>query len=135
MTAPRGCGYDPFPEFTYKMIAYAYWMFCSAGRWPLTKIKASGSALRKAFPSSDWMLGLGRLRSGSGAHAADSAGRGGYPPHRPHQLQHYRAAGDCVFSSLQTIPAYPSGGGSFTVASENLGREVGLFAAAALVID
>src|SRR5215469_14600317 len=39
------------------------------------------------------------------------------------------------FSYLQTIPAYPSGGGSYTVASENLGRGVGLFAAAALMID
>jgi amino acid transporter len=39
------------------------------------------------------------------------------------------------FSYLQTIPAYPSGGGSYTVASENLGRGPGLFAAAALMID
>jgi amino acid transporter len=39
------------------------------------------------------------------------------------------------FSYLQTIPAYPSGGGSYTVASENLGRQTGLFAAAALMID
>jgi amino acid transporter len=39
------------------------------------------------------------------------------------------------FSYLQTIPAYPSGGGSYTVASENLGRGTGLFAAAALMID
>ena len=40
-----------------------------------------------------------------------------------------------MFSYLQTVPAYPSGGGSLTVASENLGREVGLFGAAALMID
>ena len=39
------------------------------------------------------------------------------------------------FSYLQTIPAYPSGGGSYTVASENLGRGAGLLAAAALMID
>ena len=39
------------------------------------------------------------------------------------------------FSYLQTIPAYPSGGGSYTVAGENLGREAGLLAAAALMID
>src|SRR5215469_14899527 len=39
------------------------------------------------------------------------------------------------FSYLQTIPAYPSGGGSYTVASENLGRQTGLLAAAALMID
>src|SRR5579875_481626 len=39
------------------------------------------------------------------------------------------------FSYLQTIPAYPSGGGSYTVASENLGANYGLVAGAALMID
>jgi len=39
------------------------------------------------------------------------------------------------FSYRQTIVAYPNGGGSFTVASENLGDNAGLFAAAALMID
>ncbi|MBV9507993.1 MAG: APC family permease [Acidobacteriia bacterium] len=39
------------------------------------------------------------------------------------------------FSYLQTIPAYPSGGGSYTVASQNLGSGAGLLAAAALMID
>jgi amino acid transporter len=38
-------------------------------------------------------------------------------------------------SYLQTIDAYPHGGGSYTVASENLGASAGLFAAAALMID
>src|SRR5690349_22141564 len=38
-------------------------------------------------------------------------------------------------SYLQTIPAYPQGGGSFTVAKENLGRFAGLLAASALSID
>ena len=38
-------------------------------------------------------------------------------------------------SYLQTIDAYPHGGGSYTVASENLGDKAGLFAAAALIID
>jgi amino acid transporter len=38
-------------------------------------------------------------------------------------------------SYRQTIEAYPNGGGSFTVASENLGDRAGLFAAAALMID
>jgi len=38
-------------------------------------------------------------------------------------------------SYRQTITAYPNGGGSFTVASENLGDHAGLFAAAALMID
>ncbi len=39
------------------------------------------------------------------------------------------------FSYRQTIEAYPNGGGSFTVASENLGDRAGLVAAAALMID
>jgi amino acid transporter len=39
------------------------------------------------------------------------------------------------FSYRQTIAAYPEGGGSYTVASENLGTYPGLLAAAALMID
>jgi amino acid transporter len=38
-------------------------------------------------------------------------------------------------SYRQTIEAYPQGGGSYTVASENLGEGPGLLAAAALMID
>ena len=43
--------------------------------------------------------------------------------------------GIVYFSYRQTITAYPQGGGSYTVASENLGRWPGLLAAAALMID
>ena len=39
------------------------------------------------------------------------------------------------FSYRQTIEAYPQGGGSYTVATENLGENAGLLAAAALMID
>ena len=39
------------------------------------------------------------------------------------------------FSYQQTITAYPQGGGSYTVATENLGVGAGLLAAAALMID
>jgi amino acid transporter len=39
------------------------------------------------------------------------------------------------FSYRQTIEAYPTGGGSYTVARENLGQKAGLLAAAALMID
>jgi amino acid transporter len=39
------------------------------------------------------------------------------------------------FSYRQTIAAYPNGGGSFTVAKENLGERAGLIAAAALLLD
>jgi amino acid transporter len=40
-----------------------------------------------------------------------------------------------ALSYAQTIPAYPRGGGSYTVARENLGPTLGLIAAAALLID
>ena len=39
------------------------------------------------------------------------------------------------FSYRQTIAAYPHGGGSYTVAKENLGTTAGLLAAAALMLD
>jgi len=40
-----------------------------------------------------------------------------------------------AFSYRQTVRAYPSGGGSYTVARENLGALAGLTAAAALMVD
>jgi len=43
--------------------------------------------------------------------------------------------GIVYFSYRQTMQAYPQGGGSYTVASENLGTGAGLLAAAALMID
>ncbi len=39
------------------------------------------------------------------------------------------------FSYRQTIAAYPNGGGSYTVAGENLGPVVGLLAGSALMVD
>jgi len=39
------------------------------------------------------------------------------------------------FSYRQTIDTYPHGGGSYTVASQNLGEGAGLLAAGALMID
>ena len=43
--------------------------------------------------------------------------------------------GIVYFSYRQTIMAYPRGGGSYTVASENLGTKAGLLAAASLMVD
>ena len=40
-----------------------------------------------------------------------------------------------TFSYLQTIPAYPNGGGSFVVATDNLGTLPGLIAGASLSVD
>src|ERR1700730_16396434 len=42
---------------------------------------------------------------------------------------------DVYFSYGQTLMAYPPGGGSYTVAKENLGTTAGLLAAAALMLD
>src|SRR3981081_1907131 len=39
------------------------------------------------------------------------------------------------FSYRQTIAAYPMGGGSYTVAKENLGNRAGTLAGGALVVD
>lgn len=43
--------------------------------------------------------------------------------------------GIVYFSYRQTIAAYPTGGGSYTVARENLGPRIGLLAGSALMID
>jgi amino acid transporter len=43
--------------------------------------------------------------------------------------------GIVYFSYRQTMEAYPQGGGSYTVASENLGTGAGLLAAASLMVD
>src|SRR5206468_10004307 len=40
-----------------------------------------------------------------------------------------------VVSYRQVVRAYPSGGGSYEVASRNLGRSAGLIVAAALLVD
>src|SRR5579862_7600182 len=40
-----------------------------------------------------------------------------------------------AFSYTQTVFAYPSGGGSYIVAKDNIGVKLGLIAAAALLID
>ncbi|GBC94410.1 Putrescine importer PuuP [bacterium HR16] len=40
-----------------------------------------------------------------------------------------------TISYIQTVHAYPSGGGAYIVASENLSRQMGLLAAAALLTD
>src|SRR5437868_4711378 len=39
------------------------------------------------------------------------------------------------FSYRQTLTAYPNGGGSYTVAKQNLGQTAGLIAAASLLLD
>ena len=62
-------------------------------------------------------------------------GMGGVHFIRPITLSIVILLGIVYFSYRQTIMAYPQGGGSYTVASQNLGRWPGLLAAAALMID
>jgi len=59
----------------------------------------------------------------------------GVPYIRPITVGIVILLGIVYFSYRQTISAYPQGGGSYTVASENLGENAGLLAAAALMID
>jgi amino acid transporter len=62
-------------------------------------------------------------------------GMGGVAYIRPITVGIVILLGIVYFSYRQTISAYPQGGGSYTVASENLGSGAGLLAAAALMID
>ena len=50
------------------------------------------------------------------------------------QLRHHCPAESGFFSYRETIAAYATGGGSYTVASQNLGKGVGLLPGAALMI-
>ena len=54
---------------------------------------------------------------------------------RPDQHADHRPPAVVYVSYRQTIAAYPHGGGSYTVAKENLGTNAGLIAAAALMLD
>ena len=69
---------------------------------------------------------LGGLRAGSGAHRADAARRGRA---RLHRADHRCRSSPCWRCSTSRIGrpsrAYPSGGGSYTVAKENLGTHGG----------
>ena len=87
------------------------------------------------------MLGLDAL--GSAAYGPEAAltlliplGAAGIVVHRADQhADHLLLLIVVYFSYRQTIAAYPHGGGSYTVAKENLGTTAGLFAAAALLLD
>ena len=62
-------------------------------------------------------------------------GAGGRRIHRADHVSIVVLLAIVYFSYRQTIAAYPQGGGSYTVARENLGQVAGLLAAAALMID
>lgn len=86
------------------------------------------------------MLGLDAL--GSAAYGPEAAltillplGAMGIRYIVPIMLLILGVLGTLYFSYRQTIAAYPHGGGSYTVAGENLGPKAGLFAAAALLLD
>lgn len=86
------------------------------------------------------MLGLDALASSSyGPEAALTLllplGAAGLIYLRPIILVILAILAILYFSYRQTIAAYPTGGGSYTVAKENLGTRWGLLAAAALMLD
>jgi len=86
------------------------------------------------------MLGLDALASAAyGPEAALTvlivAGSGGIAAIKPITFLIVALLALVYLSYRQTIAAYPGGGGSYTVASENLGIVPGLFAAAALMVD
>jgi len=86
------------------------------------------------------MLGLDALSSAAyGPEAALTIlivlGAGGIAYANPITLLIVILLALVYFSYRQTIAAYPNGGGSYTVAKENLGVGPGLLAAAALMID
>ena len=56
--------------------------------------------------------------------------------HRPRQRGNsWRCSSSSTSAIARPFDAYPQGGGSYTVAGENLGEGAGLLAAAALMID
>jgi amino acid transporter len=86
------------------------------------------------------MLGLDAL--GSAAYGPEAAltlliplGAAGVAYIGPISALIIALLGVVYFSYRQTIGAYPLGGGSYTVARENLGTTAGLVAAAALMLD
>src|SRR5437764_5634851 len=85
-------------------------------------------------------LGLDALASsGYGPEAALTVllavGAAGLPQLGPIMLAILALLGILFLSYWQTIEAYPTNGGSYTVARENLGADAGLLAATALMID
>src|SRR5262249_50198874 len=86
------------------------------------------------------MLGLDALASAAyGPEAALTVlivlGAAGVAYANPITLMIVALLAVVYFSYRQPIAAYPNGGGSYTVAKENLGVRPGLLAAAALMID
>ena len=75
------------------------------------------------------------VRTRGCADAADSSRRGGHRQMVPISASIIVLLTIVYFSYRQTIQAYPGGGGSYTVARQNLGVSAGLLAAAALMID
>ena len=109
---------------------------CWANRWR----PASKTRTKSAFGWECPRLGLDGLSSAAyGPEAALAvlipAGAAGLWYIQPISLAVLALLAMLFASYRQTIEAYPGGGGAYTVASENLGRRMGLLAAAALMID
>ena len=124
----------PFPAASH--LACHCWTCCWAGPLRQKKIRSSASAWAAAVPT----FGLDAL--GSAAYGPEAAltilipaAAAGIAYVMPISLVIIALLTVVYFSYRQTIDAYPNGGGSYTVASENLGRGLGLLAAAALMLD
>ena len=112
------------------------WACCLGGRWLPKEEKAERIGPLKGIP----IFGLDALSSAAyGPEAALTLliplGMAGAAYVWPITLGIVALLTIVYFSYRQTIAAYPQGGGSYTVASENLGEGAGLLAAAALMID
>ena len=112
------------------------WTFFSASRWRLRTSAPNKSAPSAGIP----IFGLDALSSAAyGPEAALTLliplGAAGVAYIVPVSASIIVLLAIVYFSYRQTIAAYPGGGGSYTVASENLGTYPGLLAAAALMLD
>ena len=144
MFAVRQCLRRPFPSLhpglpdktSYGFIFTHIRLCSSAGRWLPARSAPNTSARWPAFPSSGW------THLSSAAYGPEAAltlliplGLMGVHYIVPVSAAIVVLLFIVFFSYRQTIDAYPQGGGSYTVASQNLGEGAGLLAAAALMID
>ena len=121
------------------MVASRYWLRRALVGPPLRSAAVHHERMRKLVALADPLLRravLGRLRAAGDARRCWSSRAAA----RFRTRSRSRVAIGVLMLAVglsyrQTVRAYPNGGGSYTVASENLGELPGLFAAAGLMID
>jgi amino acid transporter len=114
----------------------------SAIDWILGRPLATAEEARERLSSLEGVAVLGLDALSSTAYGPEAAltvilplGAAGVRWLEPLTLAILVVLGALYFSYRQTIAAYPGGGGSYTVARENLGQATGRVAAAALLVD